>query len=80
MRGCNHHHHHPRHQRRQPWLGKPATPLRRLLGPLRELLRGQLHRRASEVCLLELLPQPEWARLQALKQALLACSLDLRLG
>ena len=54
--------------------------MRRLLGPLRELLRGQLHRQASEVCLLELLPQPEWARLQALKQALLACSLDLRLG
>ena len=54
--------------------------MRRLLGPLRELLRGQLHRRASEACSLELLLQPDWARLQALKQALLACSLDLRSG
>jgi len=54
--------------------------LRRLLGPLRGLPREQLHRRASEACSLELLLQPDWARLQALKQALLACSLDLLLG
>jgi len=54
--------------------------LRRLLGPLRGQLREQLHRQASGVCSLELLLQPEWARLQALKQALLACSLDLRSG
>jgi len=37
-------------------------------------------RQASEACSLELLLQPDWARLQALKQALLACSLDLRSG